>query len=290
MRALAQFVMQGRLQASVVAILGIPLLSPAAAALVLLRLGLGAGAFVFAVAIAPAIMMAVASKEVIVALMAALTLASMASVAAGALWLRATQSWNGGLVASVATALVSVMVISLVSPEAVSLMTDEIVKAANSLREQSAVAGVEALVISDRYTLGVMATVTLLGALPCLLLARWWQAVLYNPGGFQREIHSLRLSQVVTVVCVLVTGLCLGIGAALQSWALLFLAPLYLAGIGFVHWLASVRRIGSEWLIVFYLLLIFVAPVRGFIAALAIADSFLNLRGRITPKSQDNRD
>src|SRR3569623_1035129 len=34
-----------------------------------------------------------------------------------------------------------------------------------------------------------------LGLMLRLLLARWWQALLYNPGGFRREVHALRLSR-----------------------------------------------------------------------------------------------
>ncbi|MEZ5581549.1 MAG: hypothetical protein R3F37_01040 [Candidatus Competibacteraceae bacterium] len=33
-----------------------------------------------------------------------------------------------------------------------------------------------------------------LASLLCgLLLGRWWQALLFNPGGFSREFHELRL-------------------------------------------------------------------------------------------------
>ena len=290
MRALAQFIMQGRLQASVIAVLGIPVISQAAAALVLLRLGVGASVLVIIASIAPALLMVASAKEQIIALMAAMTLASIISVMLGAWALRATRSWNSALVMAVASSMVSVLVIYWVTPSSVSLLTAEIIKAAQSLADQSGVESVSLDNVTDSYSLGVMASVNLMGVIPCLLLARWWQAQLYNPGGFREEVHALRLSPGVALACIAAVGFCLATGKANQSWLLLFLLPLYVSAIGLVHWLVSAKRVGSQWLFVFYVLFLFVAPVRSFVAVLAIADSFLNLRGRIAPRSQDNSD
>ena len=40
---------------------------------------------------------------------------------------------------------------------------------------------------------GVVAAATVLGASISLFVARWWQALLYNPGGFGQEFRALRL-------------------------------------------------------------------------------------------------
>jgi len=33
-----------------------------------------------------------------------------------------------------------------------------------------------------------------------LMLARWWQAVLYNPGGFQQEFHQFKLQPAIAMM------------------------------------------------------------------------------------------
>merc|ERR1711916_281673 len=179
-RALAQFIMQGRLQASVIAILGLPLISQAAAALVLLRLGTVASVLVFLAVIAPAILMAVLAKEqMLVILMAEITLVSTAVVGSATLLL--------------------VLGLYGLQPEAVSLLTDEIVQTSQRLVEQGAAESAEPLDIGNRYTLGIVATVVAIGAIPCLILARWWQVVLYNPGGFRQEFLSLQLTPTLAI-------------------------------------------------------------------------------------------
>ena len=50
---------------------------------------------------------------------------------------------------------------------------------------------------------GVMASSLQVTCLLCLMLARYWQASLYNPGGFGREFRSLRLAPAVAVILLL---------------------------------------------------------------------------------------
>jgi hypothetical protein len=58
MRALAEFIMRGRLQAGTVAVLGylIPLLAPAAVALITLRKGAAEGSMILLFALSPALL------------------------------------------------------------------------------------------------------------------------------------------------------------------------------------------------------------------------------------------
>ncbi|PVV21544.1 MAG: hypothetical protein B6D74_11495, partial [gamma proteobacterium symbiont of Ctena orbiculata] len=47
---------------------------------------------------------------------------------------------------------------------------------------------------------GAVAVVFMLQLLFSLYLARWWQAMLYNPGGFATEFHQLRVHWLVGIV------------------------------------------------------------------------------------------
>lgn len=282
-RALAQFVMQGKLQASVIAILGIPVISPAAVALVLMRLGSSPGAIVFIAAVAPGLVLFASS--VANALMAMVSTAIYLAIAIAALVLRQSQSWSYALGALLGLTVVNTIVMFLGAPSQVAAITNAIAETSRQMVAQYGTEAQAPLQVTDRYTLGMIATVSMFAAIPSLLLARWWQALLYNPGGFQKEFHLLRFGPVLAVVC-------LGVGlyhysAGEPSWGAVFFMPLVVAGIGLVHWMVKQRGLGSHWLIVFYIFMLLVGPMRGMIAVLAVLDSLLNLRGRVAPRSQD---
>lgn len=117
----------------------------------------------------------------------------------------------------------------------------------------------------------------------CLLLARWWQAVLYNPGGFREEFHRLRLTPPATM-------LTLAIGLALSSaapewrlWALTAGLPLTVAGFALVHGLVGQRGRGGGLLFAIYALWLLSDWVKGLLILLAVADSWLDFRSRGRP-------
>src|SRR3569832_1316830 len=56
---------------------------------------------------------------------------------------------------------------------------------------------------------GMAVAALVLGLMLSLLLARWWQALLYNPGGFRREFHALRLSRGFAALALAVLLVCL---------------------------------------------------------------------------------
>lgn len=114
--------------------------------------------------------------------------------------------------------------------------------------------------------------------LSCLVLARWWQAALYNPGGFKKEFQVLRLEP---GFAILLTGLMIA-GLAdmepLDAWISIMSIPPMLAGVALMHYVVNHKKLGSGWLIAGYLLVFFFMPA---LALLGLADSVLNVRKRI---------
>ena len=133
---------------------------------------------------------------------------------------------------------------------------------------------------SDTFVLGLIAYVVALSGLGSLLLARWWQALLYNPGGFQQEFHQLRLMPVQALVCSLGAIYCLLQPQGYQAWASLFALPLLLTGIAIVHALVRARDLGKGWLVLMYFGLFVAAPLSAAISTLALVDTWFNLRDR----------
>lgn len=83
-----------------------------------------------------------------------------------------------------------------------------------------------------------------------VLLARWWQAIVYNPGGFQKEFHELRLPrmQLPIVVAILVV-----LGNFERSIMIdLFMVALMIflfQGVAVLHALAGKSGVYSKFLI-----------------------------------------
>ncbi len=117
-------------------------------------------------------------------------------------------------------------------------------------------------------------------------IARWWQAMLFNPLGLRPELLSIRLGW--SVVAGFCAALLAGTFFTATGWDYLmpFLAALVVSGLSMIHYFFDIRPSKSKWrLIVFYGVLILMSPyVLGFIVLVALNDSVLDLRKRLVKK------
>jgi len=111
-----------------------------------------------------------------------------------------------------------------------------------------------------------------------LFIARSMQARLYNPGGFRQEFHGLRLTPSLNALCV--TPML--VAMLWPDWAFLEgigMTPILLAGLGLVHGIVAQKQWGSGPLLVFYVMLVIMAPVvTPLLLMVALADSFFDFR------------
>ena len=122
-------------------------------------------------------------------------------------------------------------------------------------------------------------------AMMTVLLARWWHAMLDNPGGFGEEFRALRMDRRVAFLTIGLGALALfngnvaeGLGPILFRLALL----LYVVqGIALVHGWVAHRKASTGWLVAMYVLLILPLPlgVLG-LAAVGFSDAWLDYRSR----------
>ena len=114
-----------------------------------------------------------------------------------------------------------------------------------------------------------------------LSLARWCQSCLYNPSGFGSEFHSLRLPLYVSIAAALAVFFCIVFIDRLGVWIPFVGSPLFVAGLGLVHWTFEAAKISSFWLIGFYVgLLLFFQIFFPVLTGIAIIDSFFDFRSR----------
>ncbi|MGP1609347.1 MAG: hypothetical protein ACTS5G_01480, partial [Burkholderiales bacterium] len=235
MRGLAEYVMSGRRQAATVAVLFglIPmlnLLSAAVVALVALRRGPREGALIMLWALLPAGLRWLQGETAsVIMLVGVLVLAQL---------LRRTQSWQQVLL--LATVLGLLLQLSLpLQPEYLASIRNRLVTVLESGGGLQAAA--EGMTVSEAADQIMTLWVDVYGVshvavfIACLMIGRYWQALLYNPGGFQQEFHELRMDRrVMAVLLLLVLGGLAGV-QPLASWIMLFCIVPSLCGLAVVH-------------------------------------------------------
>lgn len=283
MRALAQYVMRGPLQAGGVAAVttAVPLLfwiGAAVVGLVTLRLGISQGLNVGLWALLPALGWSWFGQDP-TALAVLLQVMLMASI------LRATLSWERALLGGSFLAIVTGLMLPVIYPG----LLDDLVQAGVSFYEQYNADVAQTLgsdleqVIRDTMNASMAGSYLAIGV-GMTMLARAWQAGLYNPGGFRKEFHALRLSPAVAVVCAvtMVLGPMLGLNAMLLAWVAG--TPLFLASVALVHGIVGLKKLSGQWLVLFYVALALLGPsLMILLVVLAFVDSWLDIRGRMKP-------
>jgi len=138
-----------------------------------------------------------------------------------------------------------------------------------------------------RIMTGTIAAVMLLNIMISLLIARWWQAMLYNPGGFRQEFHRLRLGKTAAIAAILVSVLAAagsGKVAALAMDLMPLLTALYLIpGFALVHGVVAAGKGHVMWLVLLYGLFVIAMPqMIVLLAVTAFTDSWVDYRQRLT--------
>ena len=282
MRALADFIMRGRVQATLVVVVSavLPLLfwlSAAAGSLVLLRRGFKDASMVIAIGLLPAVVIwSFGDPSTLLVLLGTLGLAAL---------LRAGHSWSRVLLSSVVLGLVYSLILDAVLRDTFEVLAKALSEALPQVEGKPVIPGEligPVLVASTAVMLQLFSVLA-------LMLARYWQAALYNPGGFGREFRELKLPRV--VMLVLVAAMVLGpfIGPQFIVLASASSLVLVLAGIALMHGLVAQGRLAGFWLVGMYVTLpLIMQLIYPLLVVLAIVDSLIDFRGRKSPPGKDS--
>ncbi|AWY42499.1 hypothetical protein DKY63_22350 [Pseudomonas putida] len=292
MRALAEFIMRGRMQATLVVAgcAALPLLywlGAAAGCLVLLRRGMRDALGVLALGLLPALIWWLYSDDP----RALLVLLGSASLA---LVLRASESWNRVLLVSIAMGVVFSVVLGVAFEPQIEMLAQALIKVMPSLLgdvyqkmsvdEQARFASLIAPILT-----GLIAALLQIVSVLSLIVGRYWQALLYNPGGFGREFRAVRIP--LGPAMLLLAGMVVSpnLGVQMSMLVPLCSVPLVFAGLALIHGLVAQKRLARFWLVGLYVtLLLFMQLIYPLLVVLAIVDSLIDFRGRLAPKDADN--
>lgn len=123
----------------------------------------------------------------------------------------------------------------------------------------------------------------LMGCFVTVLLGRWAQAILYNPGGFRREFHALRLGHITALASgvVFLSGLLLG-QPLLGNMALVLVLMWAVQGLAVMHGVAGRAKLHWVWLVPPYALALVLPPhLIALMAVMGFADRWVDIRARI---------
>ena len=281
MKALAEYILRGRVQALLVALVGIffPLISSATIALVSICKGAKEGVLLFLwVSLALVLVQQVSSEN---PLLTAVSIAPLGIMVIAATVHRVLASWQWTSLVTVIVAVVCALAFGLLMGSSVTAFMATVQQILDVVKSQQQDAQLS-LVLSETILLGLVATILAIGSIASLMLARWWQAGVQNPGGFQKEFHSFTIEAKIAALLIAIVLAGQILPQSSQIWTDLAVLPLLIAGIALVHFAVKLFGQGRQWLAFLYVGMIMVGkPVTLILVILGLTDSLIDLRSRL---------
>lgn len=305
MRALASYIMRGPIQAmlvtaalamvSLIPVLGVvSVLSGASVALATLRHGAKQGMMVIlgASVVAGIFMYFVFGNILVTSIFSILLWLPLWGLA---LVLRSTSSWSKLLDTAVIIGVAAVALFYLFVADPALFWQDVLGQMLKIMAEQGGAElppiGDQLVAISEWMT-GMLAAGLVISYITSMAVARWWQAMLYNPGGFREEFHALRLNRNATfglMVVVVLSILNLGMVSALANDAIVIAFAVYgVVGLAIAHALVAATGRSNSWLVALYVLMFLIPPqIMMALAIAGVTDTWFDFRGRLAASKQN---
>lgn len=294
---MAGFIMAGRIQAAffvvvstLVSLMLPPMIvfSSAAIALITLRKGWQQG-IIYSL-LATATLMVISgllqqdvSRGLLAGLVSWLPILFIASI------LATTNSWSKTLQLILLIAVVGVLLFHFLYPDAATFWV-QLLEPLKPLLKQSYQFGDakidESIKVASQWMTGTFAAAFALLTIVSLMIARNWQALLYNPGGFGEEFRQIRIGRQASI------GLLIGIALAvftnnqlITELIMVAIAIFMFQGLSLAHGLVKLRGMGTGWLIALYVLMfILLIQMIVLLATFGLIDNFVDFRQKQASK------
>jgi len=146
----------------------------------------------------------------------------------------------------------------------------------------------QSIQVFSQFMTGAIAAGTVYGLLFGLFLARWWQSILFNPGGFREEYLSLRVHPQVAIASLLIVAIAwLSSGIVSEvCWniAILLVVLYTFVGTAILHSAfleTKIKRFAVPFL---YVTLVLVPHAVALVVLVGVLDAWLDLRSKILNK------
>ncbi len=201
--------------------------------------------------------------------------------------LRQTVSLAFSLQILTAISLLAVVLIYALYPNFGEFWREPLDQMVSQLAQQSNEFSLQELKQTEDWVIeflpGLFASSVMFGTMISLFIGRWWQAVFYNPGGFAEEFQSLNLGKASALVALAIILMAIAIDNVFAFALVTVVFVLYLIqGLSILHAVVKVRQVSTSWLFVFYLVMFFIPQLVLLLVFSGMADSWLDIRQRIT--------
>ena len=288
---MAGFIMAGRIQAAIFVIVStlICLLLPpmvvftnAAIALITLRKGWQQGSIYALLACATLAIVSVflqqqASSGLLAGLLTWLPIVLIASV------LAITQSWSKTLQLVLLVTVAGIILFHVIHPDAAAYWKPvlEQLKPLLAQSYQFTDAQIDENIITvANWMTGTFAAAFALISVLSLIIARNWQALLYNPGGFGEEFRQIKLGKPAAIAILAGIAIAvLSMNHLIIELIMVGVAIFMFQGLSLVHALVKQRGMKPVWLIGLYVLIfLLLIQMIVLLATFGIIDNFVDFR------------
>ncbi len=290
---MAGFIMAGRIQAAIFVVLStlISLLFPplivfnnAAIALITLRKGWQQGIIYTLLASVTLLIISVAldqqaSRGFLAGLANWLPMVVIASA------LAITQSWSKTLQLILLTASAGVLLFHFMQPDAAAYWKPVLEQFKPLLKQGYQLSDAkidESINDIAKWMTGTFAAALALISILSLIIARNWQAVLYNPGGFGEEFRQINLGkQAAIAVLVGIAIAVLTMNQLVVELIMVGIAVFMFQGLSLAHALVKRHNLKIAWLIGLYVMMfLLLIQMIVLLATFGIIDTFVDFRHR----------
>jgi hypothetical protein len=292
MRALAEYVMRGRKQAILLALLFtfVPFMgwiADAIMALVTLRKGAKEGLIILMWELLPTVVVAVLMGRSQLWPYVGMVIGSIL-VYLFALILRQTNAWAVVVQASMILGIVAVLLVHASVPNIAQIVLKDITAYLQMADQQASLNWTTASLKANigwfvQIATGLQIALLLLGDLISLAIARWWQGILYNPGALKPAFYNIRFGWVAALILIgIVIAALFGDAAAIDALPVVLFSFVWPA-LSLIHNMAARHNVATHWLVFFYVLCVILLPYMLVLLTLvAMVDSWRNFRHRLT--------
>ena len=142
----------------------------------------------------------------------------------------------------------------------------------------------------SHFMTGGVAAGSVYGLLFGLFLARWWQSVLYNPGGFREEYLSLKVRPKLAIASIVIAAIAWLMSGVLSEicWniTILFVVLYTIVGTAILHIAFSTMKTRFFMVPFLYLTLVFVPHMTIVVVIVGVIDTWLDLRSKFLNKTR----
>ncbi len=292
LRRVTDFVLQNRLSAMglafVLAYVPYLGLSIIIAAFVTLRKGPYEGGLVFLAATFPVLLMYFSHQADGAALgWLILSVASNVIIWFFAILLYRYENWGFLLDCAILIGVVFIGLLHFVYPDIQNFWSTRLTEYLDRVVDSGNAEGItlenkQQIIDVSRYAGGLLTAFILLNGILQLILARWWQGLMFNPGGLRKELYNIRLSHVVGILFIIFFVLSyLDNPIAIDIMPIIYLL-FAVSGLSLMHYMLAPRKYSWLWLLIMYAVAIRFLPQSGLlIAFVAFMDIWFNFRSRV---------